>query len=472
MSTREARFIEILDRLVFRQPQSPYNRLLRLAGAEEGDVRSLVGAEGVEGALDKLAAAGVRVSWDEFKGRSPVVRGSNTLHFRESDFDNRLVKTALVSGSSGTSGRPVRVKVDLDFIEESAPNWGVWFDVCGWQGRPLVFWTPTHTGLANRYLICAKLGYRYEKWFAMADMRAPFDRLRSQAVHRLAQSTLSLPKAEPADLRQSNRVMHYLADHPRALVNTSPSAAATLSRAALDAGRSLAGVCFLLGAEPLTPDRRKMIESSGAACHATYGTAESGWIGVQFDCDHEHDQVRVFRDSYAVLGGRDGAGELLVSSLVRAAGKVLINVEIGDSGCLQQRRGDLPADRWGYDLTLHTIRSFRKITSFGVTWAVADLYPVVEEFLPRRFGGKVGDYQFVEKQTAHGVAQLVLRIAPGVGSIDEKQLVGEFLREIGTKRSYYRPMAEMVDAAAAISVERSAPQGSANGKVFPVVPAS
>src|SRR5690606_17518820 len=116
----------------------------------------------------------------------------------------------------------------------------------------------------------------------------------------------------------------------------------------------------------------------------------------------EHDQVRVFRDSYAVLGGSDGPSPLLVSSLVRAAGKVLINVEIGDSAYVQQRSGDLPAREWGYDLTLHTIRSFRKITSFGVTLAVADLYPVVEEFLPRSFGGKVGDYQLVERQSAQG----------------------------------------------------------------------
>lgn len=480
MRTRETRFVEILDQQVFRRAESPYNRLLKLAGAEEGDVRSLVAQQGVEGALKKLADVGVRISWDEFKGRTPVVRGSRTLHFSESDFDNPLAKTFLVAGTSGSSGSPVRVKVDLEFITESAPNWGVWFDGCGWQGRPFVFWTPSHTGIANRYLVCAKLGYPYSRWFAMADMTAPLDRLRSSVVHRLAQYTLGVPRAVPAGLDQSETVMRYLAaqaasgDPP--LVNTSPSAAAKVSRDAQEAGRSLGGVCFLLGAEPLTRERRKMIEGSGATCFATYGTAESGWIGAHFDCDEEHDEVRVFRDSYAVLGRELGAAEgpsaLLVSSLVRAAGKVLINVEIGDSAFVQTRTDGLPASKWGYDLTLHTIRSFRKITSFGVTLAVGDLYPVVEEFLPRRFGGNLGDYQLVERQDAGGVSSLVLLVAPSVEGIDEKQLVRELLREVGSKRSYYRPMTEMVEAAAAISIERSPPGCTARGKVLPVLPAT
>jgi hypothetical protein len=480
MRTREARFVHLLDELVFRQPNSPYYRLLKIAGAQAQDVRALVASSGVEGTLEKLSKAGVRVSWDEFKGRTPVVRGSSTLQFKESDFDNPVTKTYMVSSSSGTSGRPVRVKVDLEFITESAPNWGAWFQACGWQDRPLVFWTPTHTGLANRYLMCTKLGYRYKKWFAMADMRSPLDRLRSGAVHRLASLALRLPRAVPAGLDQSKMVMSYLADQAAAgvppLVNTSPSAAARVSRDALHAGRSLSGICFLLGAEPVTVARRQMMEASRAACYATYGTAESGWIGAHFNEDAEHDEVRVFRDSYAVLGDRpespDAPQPLVVSSLVRTAGKVLINVGIGDSAFIQRRTGDLPASQWGYDLTLHTIRSFRKITSFGITLAVADLYPVIESFLPKTFGGKVGDYQLIEKQSRDGVAGLTLLVDPRIANIDDSQVVRSLLREIGSKRTYYRAMADMVEAASAVTVERTSPRATANGKVFPVLPAA
>ncbi len=45
MRTRESRFLSLLDRCVFDRPQSPYNRLLELAGAEPEEVRVLVRSE-------------------------------------------------------------------------------------------------------------------------------------------------------------------------------------------------------------------------------------------------------------------------------------------------------------------------------------------------------------------------------------------------------------------------------------------
>jgi hypothetical protein len=259
-------------------------------------------------------------------------------------------------------------------------------------------------------------------------------------------------------------------------VNTSPSAAAKVSREAVAAGRFLNGVSFLLGAEPVTPERKQAIESSGAACCPTYGTSETGMVGAQFAGDTEHDEVRVFRDSFAVLdGGPDGGGNanpLLFTTLVRAAPKVLINAEIGDSAFLRNGAVGHPAAEWGYDLTIHTIRSFRKLTCFGITLAVADLYPVIEEFLPRRFGGEVGDYQLAESQDSAGVSRLRLLVDPLVGTIDEQALVRGLLREIGAKRPYYQPMVEMVRAAGAITVERKQPEKTRAGKVFPVLPAT
>src|SRR5689334_21603142 len=68
--------------------RSPYRWLLRTAGCELGDVRALVGREGVDGALTHLAEIGVSVSFDEFKGRSPIVRGSARLEPAQADFDN------------------------------------------------------------------------------------------------------------------------------------------------------------------------------------------------------------------------------------------------------------------------------------------------------------------------------------------------------------------------------------------------
>ncbi|MCW5977703.1 MAG: hypothetical protein KIT09_06480 [Bryobacteraceae bacterium] len=481
MRTRETRFVEILHRALRSSPNNPYRRLLGCAGAEEGDVRSVALKDGLEAALEKLHQAGVFITWEEFKGRAPARRGGQTFQFQESQFDNPLTRIHFVGSSGGSSGQPVRVKVDLEFQAESAANWGVWFDEQGWAGRPLVFWTPTHTGLANRYLMCAKIGYRYVKWFAMADMRTPMDRLRSGAVHWLSQLVLGFPPAEPADLEHADRVLAYLAgmveQGEKPLINTSPSAAARLCQRAVELGRPLEGASFLLGAEPVTPERRASMEASGARCCPTYGTSETGWVGAQFEGAQEHDEVHVFRDSYAVLpralhgDGAAGPRAILFTSLVRAAPKVLINVELGDSAYLQRVDGTRPARAFGYDLTLHTIRSFRKLTAFGVTLAVADLYPILESELPSRFGGQVGDYQLVETQDGNGESSLELRVDPRLGKLNEAAITEALFRAISEKRSYYGFMTEMIRTAGALKVERKPPECTAAGKALPVMPA-
>lgn len=485
MRTRDARFLEIFRRAVWEHADSPYRKLLAYAGVQEGDVRSLVEKSGLESALEALHRGGVFLTWEELKGREPVRRGSQTFHFNEGQFDNPLIRAYFVGSSGGSLGPPVRVKVDLAFQAECAPNWGVWFDEQGWSTRPLIFWTPTHTGLANRYLMCAKIGYRYKKWFALADMRTPMDRLRSKAVHRLSQRILGFPAEEPADVQHAERVMTYLASlveqglHP--LVNTSPSAAARLSQIAVERGRSMEGVSFLLGAEPVTPERRISMEAAGARCCPTYGTSETGWVGAQFDSSGEPDEVHVFRDSWAVLpralegasyrDDADGPRAMLFTTLIRSAPKILINAEIGDSAYLESAAGTAAAKKFGYDLKMHTIRSFRKLTAFGITLAVADLYPILENDLPRRFGGSVGDYQLVESQDEKGVSSLKLRIDPRLGGIDEAAVQAALLQEIGAKRSYYGFMTEMIRKASAVTVERRPAERTRAGKILPVMPA-
>lgn len=470
------------------RPTNPFRQLLAHAGAEAGDVRGLVARDGLEGALERLDRAGVHLTWEEMKGRSPARRGSRTFHFRDEDFDNPLTRTHYVGRSGGTLGPAVRVKVDLAFQAESAPSLAAWVAEQGWQGRPLMFWTPAHTGLANRYLMFAKIGYPYRRWFAMSDMRTALDRLRAGAVHRLSQRLLGLRAAESADLGRADRVLDGLValldQGERPLINTAPSAAARLSQIAQARGRSLAGVSFLLGAEPATAERRAAIEASGAEAWPTYGTSETGWVGSQFAGAREPDEVHVFRDSWAVVPraddessnvGTDAGGDvpraMLFTTLIAAAPKVLINTEIGDSACFTHAPDSPPARRFGFDLTLHTIRSFRKLTAFGVTLAVADLYGIVENELPRRFGGRLGDFQLVESQDEAGVSRLTLRADPSLGPLDEHALRESLLGAIAEQRHFYGFMSDMLRQAEALRVERRPPERTAAGKLLPVVPA-
>jgi hypothetical protein len=87
IGARNERFVAMLERSVFGHPRSPYRWLLKSAGCELEDIRGLVETETIEGALERLSEAGVYVTFDEFKGRTPLVRGSQRLDVTEHDFD-------------------------------------------------------------------------------------------------------------------------------------------------------------------------------------------------------------------------------------------------------------------------------------------------------------------------------------------------------------------------------------------------
>jgi len=76
---RDADFLALVGRVIYRSVGSPYRKLLELAGCEYGDLTKLVTKDGVEGALRTLFRHGVYLTVDEFKGRRPVVRGTSTI---------------------------------------------------------------------------------------------------------------------------------------------------------------------------------------------------------------------------------------------------------------------------------------------------------------------------------------------------------------------------------------------------------
>jgi hypothetical protein len=485
IARRDDCFLQKVELAVFRHPPSPYRKLMRAAGCEYGDLERAVRADGVEGALRRLAEAGVLVTWEEFKGRVAVRRGNSSWQFHERDFDNPLVREHFRSSSSGSSGPPVRTRLDLEDLTEATVDWAAWFHARGWLGRPFILWTDDYTGIASRYLKCAKFGMPYRKWFVTVSMQAFEHRLRSAVVHGIARWAAGLARPEPAPVSRPEIVARYLLElldrGELPVVNTSPSAAAALSLVAREQGRRLDGVAFVLGGEPVTAARKTTIEASGALAAATYGTSEGGWIAAQFPGAAVADEVHLFRDAYAVvarpshagpdtgLTADDGSVPLLFTNLRRAGPKVLLNAELGDSGIIVAGAPD-SASALGCDVSLHTIRSFRKITAWGMTFASRDLYPLLEDVLPTRFGGAVGDYQLVEDQDRQGVSSLRLLISPRVGAIDETLVREAFLHELGARRSQYGPMATLLHQADALRIERRNPVATARDKVLPVVP--
>jgi hypothetical protein len=106
--------------------------------------------------------------------------------------------------------------------------------------------------------------------------------------------------------------------------------------------------------------------------------------------------VHIFQDAYAVVPRSIGSVDarqpaaMLLTGLRSASPKVLLNTDIGDSGVFEESRSGFAYEQYGYSLRIHTIRSLGKITAWEVTFAVSDLYPLVEESLPQKCGGHIG----------------------------------------------------------------------------------
>jgi hypothetical protein len=478
LESRDAMVLRLVER-VLAAPRSPYRALFRAAGCELEDVRQLVARDGVEGMLRAIAAAGVRVSFDEFKGRVPIERGGERVHVTDEDFDNPLTAGDFSRTSGGTYGRPRRILVDLDYVADTAPSWAAWFAAEDWLARPLVFATPTYPGIVLRQLRCVRFGKPFEAWFSTGAGGSAGYRLVSAYLNWLVRRQVGVPAAEPVSLDDLGPVASRLADLAAAgrppCVCTSPSTAARIALAAHAAGRSLTGVAFLLGAEPVTAARHRTIEISGARAVTTYGTSEVGPIGAQCALAAETDEVHLFLDQVAVVSHPrplvtgDTVDALLITALLPSCPKLMLNVEIGDYGTLVDRRCGCGLGRLGYARHLHTVRSFEKLTGEGATIQLGDLYRVLEEVLPRRFGGSSADYQLVEAETERGLPRYVLRVSPEIGAIDEQVLVTALLEEVGRLRRPYPFMVDQWTQAGAVRLCREHPQPTGQGKVLPFV---
>jgi hypothetical protein len=479
MQQRESVFLENVRHAIFANPSSPYLRLLQGAGCSFADLRHLVHSDGLEGALERLAGAGVMVSLKEFKEVSPAVRGSQTYHFRESDFDNPVAREHFQSSTGGSTGKPSRVVIDLEHLAQSAPHWAVWFAANDLLDSPLVYYCPTHPGIMNGILRCARFGKRLERWFAIAGMATLRDRCVAATVRALVRARLGLPRVEPTPMSEVRGVGEYLRSlldqGRRPCLNTYPSAAVRISDAMRESGVSLAGMTFLLRGEALTAARRSAIEAVGAKAVQSYGFAEGGTVAGQCPQPASVDDVHVYEDAFAILRcprseeeGESSGGALLLTALRPACPKVLLNTEVGDDAVVETRHCHCLFGELGYTKHLHTIRSFGKLTGEGMTFLITDLVRLLEEVLPRRFGGAPTDFQLVEEEGEAGLSRYALLISPRLGLLDEEAVRAAFLDELSQMRRYYRFKSRLWAEAGTLQVRRSNPVLTPRGKVVPV----
>lgn len=476
LASREHNFLWSIEHLIFANPDSPYRPLLDLAGYDLPKLRALVLTQGLDAALDHLRKDGVYVRVRELKGMEATVRRGRMYRFQQKDFANPQTRGVLVTQSSGSRSGGTRTDISMANLLDGTRRRRWLKEGYGLSGRDVVVWAPYPVGLMTtaRY---TQMGRPPLRWFCSAG-RWDWKTTGLIKLARLA-TGLPIPQPEPFIKEQVLVVARHIghANTSRGiLVNSTVSHALRLVLEAEEAGIKLGDVAFWVSGEPLTPLKRRQFEERGVNVYSLFMTAECGEIACQCPVGQESDDLHVLTDvlalrQYQRAVDQDGVTvpAYLVTSLLPHAPIVMVNVEVGDYGGLVERRCGCFLDRVGYHLHAHTIRSFEKLTAEGETYFGPWLITLIEDILPREFGGDMRHYQLVEAEDEQGFTKLYVLASPQLGEIDQEALRTTVLRELGHIGSFPSPERHIQDVwgeAKTIQVLRREPLATVTGKVL------
>jgi hypothetical protein len=482
LAHRAASFLTVIRDGVYALPGSPYRRLLEHVGAEYGDVEALVAAHGVEGALERLYAQGVRVSLDEFKCRTPLRRGSLELPVSPADFDNPLALRDLRGATGGSRGPARRVFVDLAQTRRDAAHLLRFIDAADLGDRPVGQWRPIPPGLpgVNHALQFAQLGRANQRWFTPIPLRGSSFRSAgflalTMGVLRASGIRVGWPRHVP--LTEAGPVVEWIAASARAgrppLVGATPSGAVRICQEAARRGAEIAGTVFRLGGEPFTPARARVLRNAGCEGFAFYQLAETGRAGVSCTARSDPDDVHLLEDKLAAIGrtidahGASIDDVLVLTGVWRRSPKLLLNVETDDTAILERRECGCEVGAGGLTAHLRQIRSYEKLTGEGMTFTMAFALRLVEEVLPGRFGGAPSDYQLVEDRSGE-LTRVEVLASPRLGPLDEAAVAEATYAALGENGEGPALMARLWRDASAVRVVRGEPHATPRGKIFAV----
>ncbi len=485
---REDRFLELARSWIYGNPRSPYLWLLQTAGCEFFDLQAQVRRDGLEAALEKLAREGVYLTEDEFKGKKEVARGGRSFLVRSADFESSGSPPGFTIQSSGTSNRPVRSQIQLDYLADRANITAVFFSAHD-------FFAASHAmydailpggGGVNNLLVYARLGITTERWFARA---IPSDHRLAAWYHYLTTYLIVLngklcgpgfPRPVFTDIGDAHRIVRWIVEQRRSAtpccITTAASNAARIARTAWEMGESLAGAKFIVSGEPFTEAKREWIERVGARATSRYTYGGGVMVGYGCAAPVSGDEIHVDETRIALIDHPAPLSDdapaihpLLLSTLYpAAAARFLLNVESGDYAARGRRDCGCALEKAGLTLHLHRIRSYEKFTSEGMNYFYGDLYEFFEKTLPSEFGGAPGDYQLVEEEDEKGQTRLTLVIRPEVGGVDEAKMLLRLRQRLAEGSSANRFQAKIWQDAGTFRIRREAPHASGRGKILPL----
>ena len=487
MAEREANFLRLLERGIFGYPRSPYLPLLELAQVELGDIQNMVRDKGLEDTLRALREAGVYVTFEEFKGREPIVRDGHVIPVKARDFDNPYLSHYYYGRSGGTTGAGTRIPTDLDHLADRAPNIALALDAHNvLLGVPAGVWFgafPDDTG-TNEILTHTVFKQTPIKWFAPVvakDLRPSLKYLVGTrlVVEMVRLHGVPIPRPELLRLDQATVVARWiaktLATHGTCLFRTLVSLALRVCIAAREEGLDLTGAAIMAGGEPPTPAKIQEIERTGARYIPNYFFSEAGAVGMGCGCPADENDNHFFKDSFALVqcprqvpGSEISVDAFHFTTLLPTAPKLMLNVESDDYGVIETRSCGCPLESYGLTEHLRHIRSFRKLTGEGVTLVGGEMVHILEEVLPARFGGSPLDYQLLEEEDGGGFTRLSLLVSPKVEIADETEVIQVVLEALG-RGSVAADLARATwSQARTLRVKRMEPIWTARGKLMPL----
>ena len=482
---RERNFLTVLERGVYANPRSPYRALLDAVGCTRADVAELLQREGLDGTLLHLRRAGVYVSFEEFKGTKPIVRGSLQIDTTPADFDNPTASRFYSTTTGGSTGAGRRVQLDLEHLAALLPGRIVVRHVQGITGIPAASWSdlPPGGGLKG-VLLQAAAGEDATHWFSARPLRGPDMPLRFRmatyaaiATARAAGAKVTLPTYVPFEeaVTLARWARDQVARHGACTIHSSVSRIMRIAIAAKSAGIDLTGTVLRGGGEPPTPAKVAQITSSGGTFRSSYAFSEVGTVGSScLNADGPNDQ-HFMEDHLAMIqalrpvpGFSIEVPAFCYTSLLTSAPKLLLNVESDDYGTVDRRPCGCTWEGLGFGTHLRDIRSFRKLTGEGVTLVGSDIERILDELLPAQYGGSALDYQFAEEEDERGFTRLTLRVAPQVTLPDESEVVEFVLRALNDAGGGSAVAQSLWRQAGTLRLRREQPAMTVRGKMLPL----
>ena len=483
LEKKNENFLSMARQSIYSNPRSPYFKLLKEAGYGYRDLEEEIRKEGLESLLLRLMEGGVWISPEEFKGMIPLQRGSTRIDVNPSDFENQHMKSGIVVSTGGTSGRPVRTRLDLDFLEARAFYDHVMMEMLGLDRVPMAIWYPTlpaSTGVSN-LLRYAKAGFVPRRWFSMTG-KGSLSSLENRLitglivrVGRLLGTPLPLPESFADDSvdQISAQLAAWLEEYGRCAFQTYVSRAVRVVQVLQKRRCDLSGLVLVVGSEPLTKSRRAEIEAAGATIYPRYAATEMGTIAMGCGNPEETDEHHLMSDMVSLVQEKDTPagreGSLYLTSLNQVMPKIMLNVQLGDMAAVSKRNCGCPFEKLGFTTHIFRIRSYSRFTGDGMAVSRFRMEQIIEGLLTEKYGGSSIDYQLVEMENREGQTELKLRISPEVGEIDEESLARDVLIELRKSGEGEQLMAAIWQETGVFSVVREFPQPTARGKLGPLL---